>query len=124
MNRAALCTYSYNDDKTKAMAERQVQLEQEYRTRGLDRSQKLIQEAIVEQRVSTLPAAQRLIAAAYDTVAAEIDKTKAEKVPGVGGRYRAFLRLAPLSPLPDVPPQTAQTGSTMQISTSSSASNS
>lgn len=99
MNRAALCTYSYNDDKTKAMVERQVQLEQEYRTRGLDRSQKLMQEAIQEQRVSTLPAAQRLIAAAYDTVAAEIDKTKAEKVPGVGGRYRAFLRLAPTNVL-------------------------
>lgn len=78
-----------------ARTERQIQLEQDYRTRGLDRSKALIQEAVRDGRVSTLPAAQRLIAAAYDTVAAAIDKTKAEKTPGVGGRYRAFLRMVP-----------------------------
>lgn len=100
MNSAPLFTYQFKGtDVTEAQVQRQVELEQEYRTRGLERSRRLVREAIQGGRISTLPAAQRLIAAAYDAVASELDRIKAEKSPGIGGKYRALLRQVPTTVL-------------------------
>lgn len=75
--------------------ERQLRLEQQYRTRSLERSKSLVQKALDSGSLSTLPPVQRMIAAAYDTVCAGINNTKQEKTAGVGAKYRAFLRLIP-----------------------------
>ena len=75
--------------------ERQVQLEKDYRTRSLNKSRELVQKAMQAGNLSSLPKVSRMIAAAYDTVAAGIDAMKAEKTAGVGGKYRSVIRLVP-----------------------------
>lgn len=76
-------------------AERQIKLEQDYRTRSLTKSREMVTKALQEGRSSSLPKVQRMIAAAYDTVAEHINNTKQEKAAGVGGKYRTFLRMVP-----------------------------
>lgn len=79
--------------------ERQLQLEQQYRTRSLERSRSLVQKAMEAGKLSTLPPVQRMIAAAYDTVEAGINSIKAEKSAGIGGKYRQLLRMVPTNVL-------------------------
>lgn len=83
------------EQEIKKLIERQIALEESYITAGINRSRALVRDAIEGGNVTTLPVAQRLIASAYDTVAAELDAIKATKSSGVGGRYRVFLRLIP-----------------------------
>lgn len=75
--------------------ERQLELEKEYRTRSLNKSRELVQKAMQAGNLSSLPKVSRMIAAAYDTVAAGIDAMKAQKTAGVGGKYRSVIRLVP-----------------------------
>lgn len=83
------------EQEIKKLIERQIALEESYITAGINRSKNLVRNAIESGNVTTLPVAQRMIASAYDTVAAEIEAIKATKASGVGGRYRAFIRLVP-----------------------------
>lgn len=75
--------------------ERQLELEKEYRTRSLKKSRELVQKALDANNLSSLPKVSRMIAAAYDTVAAGIDAMKVQKAPGIGGKYRSVIRLVP-----------------------------
>lgn len=80
-------------DNLEQLAQRQAELEQEYKTRSIQRSRKLMQDAIESGRASELAPVQRIISSAFDTVAKEIEALKAQRVPGVGGKYRSLLRL-------------------------------
>ena len=76
-------------------AARQIEIENTFRTRNIERSRKLMRDAIENGRAHELSPVARMIAAAYDTVAAAIDKLKAEKSAGQGAKYRAFFRMIP-----------------------------
>lgn len=77
------------------MVQRQVDIENESMTRAIARSRNAVKEALEAGRASELPAVSRLVAAAFGTVSTSIDKIKAEKVAGRGGKYRAFIRKIP-----------------------------
>lgn len=77
---------------TEAQVLRQEELEEKARTRAIDRSRKAVKDALDSGRASELLPVSRLINAAFEAVAESIDKTKAEKVAGVGGKYRKHLR--------------------------------
>lgn len=76
-----------------AKVERQFEIENKARTRAIDRSRKAVKDALDSGRASELLPVSRLISAAFSSVSDEIEKIKAEKAPGVGGKYRKFLKL-------------------------------
>lgn len=80
---------------TEEMVQRQVDIENESMTRAIARSRNAVKEALESGRASELPAVSRLIAAAFGTVSTEIERIKAEKVAGRGGKFRGFLRKLP-----------------------------
>lgn len=77
------------------LAQRQIDLEQQYKTRSIQRSRRIVQDAIEHGRAADIAPVRRIVAAAYDTVSKQIDALKAQKTAGVGGKYRAILRLIP-----------------------------
>lgn len=81
-----------NRDPLEVLAQRQIELEQDYRTRSLVRSRRVAQDTIDGGRMSELPPVRKLIAASYDTVVERLEALKREKVAGVGGKYRGFFR--------------------------------
>lgn len=81
------------------LVKRQIQLEETYKTRGIERARKLITDALSNGGVMNLPMAQRMLASAYSTAEEAIDAIRNEKVPGVAAKYRRFLRLVPLDVL-------------------------
>lgn len=81
------------------LVQRQIQLEEDYKVRGVLRARKLIEDALSGGSIMNLPLAQRMIAAAYETASAAIEQVRQEKMAGVGAKYRKFLRLIPLDVL-------------------------
>ena len=78
---------------TEAMVERQIAIEEEARTRAIQRSRAAVKQALEGGRASELLPVSKLIGAAFETVSQEIDSIKASKVAGVGGKYRKYVRL-------------------------------
>ncbi len=56
-------------------------------------------EAAQRQPIMNLPMTQRMLTSAYEVAAAAIDEMRNVKAPGIGGKYRRFLRLIPLDVL-------------------------
>ncbi len=82
-----------------ALVQRQIQLEEYYKVRGIERAKKLVTDALSGGSIMNLPLAQRMLTAAYDTASAAIEQVRQEKTAGVGAKYRRFLRLIPLDVL-------------------------
>ena len=77
---------------TEQQVERQLEIEQNAKTRAIARSRLAVKEALDKGRASDLLPVQRLISAAFGSVAQSIDEIKNTKVTGVGGKFRVFIR--------------------------------
>jgi DNA-directed RNA polymerase len=82
-----------------ALVKRQLELEETYKIRGIERARKLITDALQNGGIMNLPMTQRMLTSAYEVAAAAIDEMRNVKAPGIGGKYRRFLRLIPLDVL-------------------------
>lgn len=82
-----------------ALVKRQLELEETYKIRGIERARKLITDALQNGGIMNLPMTQRMLASAYDVASAAIEEMRNVKAPGIGGKYRRFLRLVPLDVL-------------------------
>ncbi|CAK1257628.1 unknown function [Klebsiella phage vB_Kpl_K72PH164C2] len=78
-----------------ALVKRQLELEETYKIRGIERARKLITDALQNGGIMNLPMTQRMLTSAYEVAAAAIDEMRNVKAPGIGGKYRRFLRLIP-----------------------------
>lgn len=82
-----------------ALVKRQLELEEAYKIRGIERARKLITDALQNGGIMNLPMTQRMLTSAYEVAAAAIEEMRNVKAPGIGGKYRRFLRLVPLDVL-------------------------
>lgn len=81
------------------LVRRQIQIEQDYERRGIERARALLESSMQNGGIMNLPMAQRMLAAAYETASTAIEEVRNERHSGVGGKYRKFLRLIPLDVL-------------------------
>lgn len=81
------------------LVRRQIQIEQDYERRGIERARALIESSMQNGGIMNLPMAQRMLGAAYETASTAIEEVRNERHSGVGGKYRKFLRLIPLDVL-------------------------
>jgi DNA-directed RNA polymerase len=70
----------------------QFNLENKYKTEGLERARREIQKALDSERASELVGVSKFILGIYNDLSEEIDKVKACKVIGIGGAYRNYIR--------------------------------
>lgn len=82
-----------------ALVKRQLELEETYKICGIERARKLITDALQNGGIMNLPMTQRMLTSAYEVAAAAIEEMRNVKAPGIGGKYRRFLRLVPLDVL-------------------------
>lgn len=75
-----------------ALVQRQLDIENKAKTRAIDRSRQAVRDALDKGRASELLPVQRLISAAFSTVADSIEALKANNTRGVSGKYRKFIR--------------------------------
>ncbi len=79
-----------------ALVKRQLELEETYKIRGIERARKLITDALQNGGIMNLPMTQRMLTSAYEVAAAAIDEMRNVKAPG---HWREVPPVPALSPI-------------------------